>query len=104
MKRIVCVAVLLLTLVVVVKAQEQEKLRLSYSFGPVECRYDNLVKYYEEAFNVKVVKPKDFEGVRQYVAFISQEPNEPGIKHIQEYNVIFASKAGDCFVMLSDLL
>lgn len=103
MKRIVCVAVLLLTLVVVVKAQEQEKLRLSYSFGPVECRYDNLVKYYEESFNVKIVKPKDFEGVRQYVAFISQEPNEPGIMHIQEYNVIFASKAGDCFVMLNDL-
>ena len=41
--------------------------------------------------------------MRQYVAFISQEPNEPGIKHIQEYNVIFASKAGDCFVMLNDL-
>ena len=103
MKRIVCLVVLLLSLAAVSKAQEQEKLRLSYSFGPVECRYDNLVKYYEEAFNVKIVKPKDFEGVRQYVAFISQEPDEPGIKHIEECNVILASKAGDCFVMLKDL-
>lgn len=79
------------------------KVKSSFVFGSVECSYDQFVKYCNEAYDVKIVKPEGFEGVWQSLSDVTNNDDEPGIGHLTELNVLFASLAGDCFVALNDL-